>query len=65
MVCERRVRQLAVLSVKTDRLHYPALLFLEEVVESLLDHQRRLEAAGGYRNWDEARGLAPRTSPPQ
>ena len=65
MVCERRLRQLAVLHEKTGRLHYPALLLLEEAVDLLLKDQDDLEAAGWYRNWDEARGLAPRLLPRQ
>ncbi len=59
MVCERRLRQLAVLHGKIGRLHYPVLLLLEERVEILLDQQNEMEKAGWYRNWDEARGLAP------
>jgi hypothetical protein len=54
-----------VLHEKTGRLHYPALLLLEEGVDLLLKDQDDLEKAGSYRNGDEARGLAPRILPRQ
>ncbi len=65
MVCERRLRQLAVLQGKIGRMHYPVLLLLEEGVDLLLERQDEMEKAGWYRNWNEARGLAPRTLPRQ
>jgi hypothetical protein len=59
MVCERRQRQLTVVNGKTERLHYPALLILEELVDCMLERQRQMEREGWYQNWTEARGLAP------
>jgi hypothetical protein len=59
MVCERRQRQLTAVHRKTERLHYPALLVLEELVDCILERQRQMESEGWYDNWTEARGLAP------